>query len=243
MSPFQSHATLLARGAAAAFLLLASLSGAQAQATTESKMERHITVSATGSVEASPDLARVQSGVIVEGETAAQALAGNSDAMGKLISGLKESGIEPKDIQTSQFRVEPRYTNPRDGQAPQINGYRVVNEVQVTVREVSKLGGILDALVKLGANQMNGLSFEVSKAETLKDDARKAAIDNALRRAKLLAAAAGAEVGDVISISEDVVHGGPRPFAMARAAKAEAVPVEGGSETLEARVTVTWALK
>lgn len=243
MSPFQSHATLLARSAAAAFLLLASFCGAQAQSTTESKMERHITVSATGSVEAAPDLARVQTGVIVEGETAAQALAGNSAAMGKLISGLKESGIEPKDIQTSQFRVEPRYTNPRDGQAPQINGYRVVNEVQVTVREVSKLGSILDALVKLGANQMNGLSFEVSKAETLKDDARKAAIDNALRRAKLLAAAAGAEVGDVISISEEVAHGGPRPFTMARAAKAEMVPIESGSETLEARVTVTWALK
>jgi uncharacterized protein YggE len=233
----------LVHSLAAVALLFAGLAGAQAQTPTEGKMERHITVSATGSVEAPPDLARVQSGVIVEGDSAAQALAGNSAAMGKLISGLKESGIEAKDIQTSQFRVEPRYTNPRDGQAPEINGYRVVNEVQVTVRDVSKLGSILDALVKLGANQMNGLSFEVSKAETLKDDARRQAIDNALRRAKLLAAAAGAEVGDVISISEDVVHGGPRPYAMARAAKADMVPIEGGSETLEARVTVTWGLK
>ena len=90
---------------------------------------------------------------------------------------------------------------------------------------------------------MNGLSFDVSKAETLKDEARKQAIENALRRAKLLASAAGAEVGEVIAISEEVAHGGPRPFAMARAAKADLVPIEGGSETLEARVTVTWALK
>jgi len=243
MSTSRSYATFLAQSAVAACLLLTSLSCAQAQPSTESKMERHITVSASGSVEAPPDLARIQTGVVVEGDTAAQALAGNSTAMGKLIAGLKESGIEPKDIQTAQFRVEPRYTNPRDGQAPEINGYRVVNEVQVTVREVGKLGSILDQLVKVGANQMNGLSFEVSKAETLKDDARKAAIDNALRRAKLLAAAAGAELGDVISISEEVTHGGPRPYAMARAAKADMVPIEGGSETLEARVTVTWALK
>ncbi|MDO9384141.1 MAG: SIMPL domain-containing protein [Hyphomicrobiaceae bacterium] len=230
--------------AAAAFLALTfGAAIAQAQTPPDGTMQKNITVSATGTVDATPDLARIQTGIITEAETAAQALSGNSQNMAKLIGGLKESAIEAKDIQTSSFRVEPRYTNPRDGQAPEINGYRVVNEVQVVVRDITKLGAILDALVKLGANQMNGLSFDVSKAETLKDDARKQAIENALRRAKLLAAAAGAEVGDVIAISEDVSHGGPRPFAMARAAKADMVPIEGGSETLEARVTVTWALK
>lgn len=231
---------------AAATLIACAAGAALAQTpneTEENEMNRSITVSATGTVNATPDMARVQTGVITEADTAAQALAGNSQAMAKLIGGLKESAIEARDIQTAAFRVEPRYTNPRDGQAPEINGYRVVNEVNVVVRDVPKLGTILDALVRLGANQMNGLSFDVSKAETLKDDARKEAIANALRRAKLLAAAAGAEVGDVISISEDVVHGGPRPYAMARAAKADMVPIEGGSETLEARVTVTWALK
>jgi uncharacterized protein YggE len=229
--------------AAAILALTFGAAFAQAQTPPDGTMQKNITVSATGTVDATPDLARIQTGVITEAETAAQALSGNSQAMAKLIGGLKESAIEAKDIQTSSFRVEPRYTNPRDGQAPEINGYRVVNEVQVVVRDITKLGAILDALVKLGANQMNGLSFDVSKAETLKDDARKQAIENALRRAKLLAAAAGAEVGDVIAISEDVSHGGPRPYAMARAAKADMVPIEGGSETLEARVTVTWALK
>ncbi len=229
--------------AAAALAVSLGVTTVQAQTQPDSPMQKNITVSATGTVDATPDIARIQTGVITESETAAQALSGNSQAMAKLIAGLKESAIDAKDIQTSSFRVEPRYTNPRDGQAPEINGYRVVNEVHVVVRDITKLGSILDALVKLGANQMNGLSFNVSKAETLKDDARKQAIENALRRAKLLASAAGAEVGDVIAISEDVVHGGPRPYAMARAAKADMVPIEGGSETLEARVTVTWALK
>lgn len=226
-------------------LSLVALAPALATAQTPDKpMQRSITVSATGSVQAAPDQARIASGVVSEADTAGQALAANSAAMGKLIGGLKESGIEAKDIQTASFRVEPRYTNPRDGRSsPEIDGYRVVNEVSVLVRDIAKLGGILDALVKVGANQMNGLTFEVSRQDTLKDDARKEAVANARRRADLLAAAAGASVGDVLSISEDVVQEGPRPYAMAKAARQDAVPIESGSETLEARVTVTWALK
>jgi uncharacterized protein YggE len=225
-------------------VLAAGMPPAQAQTQTDGKMQRTITVSASGTVEAAPDQARIQTGVVSEAETAAQALTANSAAMSKLIAGLKETGVEARDIQTSQFRVEPRYTNPQDGRsAPAIDGYRVVNEVNVLVRDLPKLGATLDALVRLGANQMNGMAFEVSKAETLKDEARKQAVANAQRRAQLLATAAGAEVGEVISMSEEVTHGGPRPYAMARAAKAEMVPVESGTETLEARVAITWALK
>ena len=118
--------------------------------------------------------------------------------------------------------------------------------VSVRVRDLDKLGEVLDHLVTVGANQMNGLSFNVSKAETLKDEARKEAMANALRRAKLYAAAAGAEVGEIVQISEEVVNSGPQPmaFKQARGMAAEAsVPVERGSQELEARVTATWKLK
>ena len=157
--------------AAAALAVSLGVTTVQAQTQPDSPMQKNITVSATGTVDATPDIARIQTGVITESETAAQALSGNSQAMAKLIAGLKESAIDAKDIQTSSFRVEPRYTNPRDGQAPEINGYRVVNRGARRRPDITKLGSILDALVKLGANQMNGLSFNVSKAETLKDDA------------------------------------------------------------------------
>jgi hypothetical protein len=91
---------------------------------------------------------------------------------------------------------------------------------------------------------MGAIQFEVSNAETLKDEARKRAMQNALRRAKLYAAGAGAEVGPVISISEEVQFIGPRPVPMARSAlAAEAVPIEAGTQMLEARVHVTWSLK
>jgi uncharacterized protein YggE len=203
---------------------------------------RSITVSATGSVAAEPDIARITSGVTTEAATAAQALSRNSEIMTKLNAGLKSSGIDAKDIQTTSFRVEPRYTRAKEGEASVIDGYRVNNQVQIIARKLDRLGTILDQLVALGANELAGLSFEVSEAETLRDEARKEAIANALRRAKLYAEAAGAEIGDVLTIQEGG-DAGPRPMPMARAMKAEAVPLERGTEMLESNVTVTWSLR
>lgn len=203
---------------------------------------RTITVSASGSVAAEPDQARVSSGVAADGATAREALDKNSAAMRKVIDELKSAGIDPKDIRTSGLRVEPRYTRPMEGQAPAIDGYSVSNTVEVLVRDVEKVGAILDRLVTAGANQVAGLSFEVSQAETLLDEARKQAVANARRRAELYAAAADAEVGDVLTIVEGDVAQPPRPM-FARAMKADGVPVERGTQTLEASVTITWALE
>lgn len=225
---------------AAAAMLLALSIPTRAE---DKAMDRLITVSATGYAYAAPDQARLAAGVTAEAATADAALSANTELMAKVVSGLKEAGVDAKDIQTSNFSVDPRYTNPRDNAPPEIDGYRVSNQVSVLVRDLKALGGLLDKLVTLGANQVHGLTFEVSKAEVLKDDARKEAVANARRRAELLAGAAGAEVGDVVSIAEEVGYGGPRPMAMARQAKADFVPVEAGTETLEARVTVTWKLK
>lgn len=238
-------ATRIGKGFAKGVALVMMLAVSGGAAAEEKRMERTITISASAQVAAEPDLARLNSGVTSEADTARAALDRNNEAMRKLVEGLKASGVDRKDIQTGQFNVEPRYTNPRDGKPPSINGYRVVNNVDIVVRDLKRLGEVLDQLVTLGSNQMHGLSFDVSKAETLKDEARKEAIANALRRAKLFAAASGAEVGQVLSISEDVAsppyH--PRPMMASRAAVAKSVPVEAGSQLLEANVTVTWALK
>jgi uncharacterized protein YggE len=204
---------------------------------------RTIAISATGRVTVEPDQARITAGVTADAATARAALSGNSEAMGKVIAELKAAGIDAKDIQTASFRVEPRYTRPMEGQAPKIDGYSVSNEVQVLVRDLAKLGEILDRLVTAGANQTAGLSFEVSNAETLLDDARKEAVANARRRAELYAAAAGVELGEVLTITEGEAMPPPRPV-FARAVKLQAaVPIERGTETLEASVTITWALQ
>ncbi len=205
-------------------------------------MERTITVSGTVVIAAEPDEASVSTGVLTEGESARDALSKNSAAMRKIIEGLKGAGIEPKDIQTVNFAIMPRFTNPKDGQAPRVVGYNVVNSVRIRVREIARVGEVLDGVVTLGANQAGGIAFEVTKAEVLRDEARKQAIGNALRRAKLLAEAAGAKVGPVITISEDAAMS-PSPRPMAARMSAEAVPIEAGSKMLEVRVQVTWALE
>jgi uncharacterized protein len=220
-------------------LLLAATPAAHADDKPE---KRRITVSATGDVDVVPDVARITSGVTTEAATAKAALAQNSTTMQKVVAALKASGIDAKDIQTSSLRVEPRYTRPREGEPAQIDGYRVTNQVQVVVRDLDKIGDILDQLVSLGANDTGGLSFEASQAETLRDDARKEAVANARRRAELYAKAAGVELGEVLSIDEG---GGEAPqpvMQMARAMKSS-VPVERGTQTLSANVTITWALK
>ena len=191
--------------AAMAALCFLTISASQLRAE-ERPMDRLITVSATGYATAEPDQARISTGVTSEAETAKEALAANSELMQKVIAGLKESGIDAKDIQTSNFNVEPRYdirarARRRSSTA---TASRTRSRSWSAISNLSAVCSISSST--LGANQMNGLTFEVSKAETLKDEARKEAVANARRRAELLAAAAGAGVGEVVSIAEEVSY-------------------------------------
>lgn len=203
--------------------------------------ERYVSVSATGSIAADPDMASISAGVVVEADTARDALARNSTMMAKLVDGLKALGIAPQDIQTASVNVEPRYTQAKDGRPASINGYRVVNQVRLTVRDVKRLGEILDGAIGLGANQVHGIAFDVSNAETLKDEARKLAMANARRRAELYAAAAGAQLGSVLTISEEG-SATPRSTPMVRFGAA-AAPIEPGTRTLTVDVNVSYALR
>jgi uncharacterized protein YggE len=161
--------------------------------------------------------------------------------MTKVIDGLKAAGLTSRDIQTAQLNVEPRYTQARDGRPASINGYRVMNQVRFTVRDIKRLGEVLDQAIALGANQVSGISFDVANAETLKDEARKQAMANAKRRAELYASAAGVQLGSVLRISEDVQEV-VRPMA-GRVAMAAAAPIEAGTRVLTVEVHVTYALK
>jgi uncharacterized protein YggE len=232
------HIVIVAASIAAATLG----QGRTAMAAEDRPAERYVSVSATGSVAAEPDMASVSTGVIVEADTAKEALARNSTVMAKLIDGLKALGIAPADIQTTSLNVEPRYVQAKDGRPASINGYRVVNQVRLTVREVKRLGEVLDAAIALGANQVHGISFDVTKAESLKDEARKQAIANAKQRAELYATAAGVQLGPVMQIAESVSES-PRPVFATRAVGAAPVPIEAGTRVLTVEINVTYALR
>ncbi len=223
--------------------LVANIAVAQEARVEQMAGQRHVTVSGEAHVLARPDLARISSGVVSEAESAKEALSTNSASMEKLLAGLKAAGIAGEDIKTTTFDVSPRYHNNRDGSAPRIDGYRVSNDVTVIVRDLTKLGPLLDQLVTLGANRIGGLAFDIDKIDALQDEARKKAVANARQRAELYATAAGVRLGKVLVISEDVAQVMPRGPMMARAAAAGSVPIAEGSQEIEARVTVTYALE
>jgi uncharacterized protein len=210
-------------------------------------IERTITVSGIGNVVVEPDIAHITLGVIAEADSAKIALEKNTAAMKAIVDALKARGLPPKDIQTSNFSINPRYRQPtKGGDQPVINGYQVQNTVRITVRDIAALGPILDQVIQLGSNQVHGIGFEVSKAEVLRDDARKAAVANARHKADLYATAAGVKLGRVLAIEEAGVQPVHRPmYKNARASMSadSAPPIEAGSQRLDAHVTVTFALE
>jgi len=161
-----------------------------------------------------------------------------------VVAALKDGGIDPKDIQTTNFSVSPIYEQKKQGQAAFITGYRVTNQVHITVRDTEQLGEILDTVVRLGANEIGSIEFGVSEPEELKDEARKQAMRNAIADAELYAETAGVELGPVLTITEE--DGGYIPrYAEAAAPMAmdKAVPIEAGTTTVQVRLRVTWELR
>ncbi len=201
----------------------------------------HVVVVGEGKVAVAPDLAQVRSGVTTVAKTVKEAVETNSRTMAAVITSLTESGIVQKDIQTSQFSIQPVYA-PTDGQHPEskLTGYRVSNQVTAKVRRIEKLGDVLERLVAAGATDVWNVEFLVSDPSKALDEAREAAIADARRKAEVFARAAGATVGRVISIEEAGAM--PPPFPRIGAAAAMPVPIATGENTLRATVTVGFDL-
>ena len=232
----------LSFAAAAVIGLLAAISPAFAEG---GKMPRIISLSGHGEVRATPDIAYVTSGVVTQGATAAEALAANTKAMTDLFAALKDSGIEDRDVQTSNFSVQPRYDF-SNNQAPKMVGYDVSNNVTVTLRKVDTLGALLDRMVQSGSNQISGISFDVSKPDDAMDEARKLATEDATRKAKVYAKAMGIELGNVMQVSEGSAAQPPMPMVRSTMMKVDAappVPMAAGEQTLAVDVNVIWEIK
>ncbi len=203
-----------------------------------------LSVQGTGEVAVTPDAARISTGVTTQTARAAQALADNSTAMASILEGLRSAGIAAADMQTGRFSINPVYAQPVRGSdaAPKIVGTRVVNQLTVVVRDLDDLGVVLDDLVQRGADTIGGIQFFVADDGLALENARRAAVADAMAKAAVLADAAGVGLGPVISI----VEGGaqvPQPmFLEARASFAEAVPIAVGEETIRASVGMVFAI-
>jgi len=222
--------------AAAVALVLSSPALAQ------SDIPPAISVTGEASISAPPDLASVDAGVASDAKTAREASEANNVAMGKVLAALKAANIEPRDIQTSRLSLQPQYAPNRSGPSSVV-GYRASNRVIVRIRDVGKVAGVIDTLVGAGANDIGNISFAVSQASKLLDDAREKAVADARRKAEIYASAAGVTLGAPLSISEE---GAPQPVFRAKMAApmaAAPTPIAQGEETLSISVSVTWAIK
>ena len=224
--------------------VMVALGGARAVQAADPETARAIVVTGSGQVMAKPDRATLRAGVVTQAATAAAALGENGKKMQQVFAGLTTFGIPAEDMQTAIFTVSPQYSREKTAavEVPQIVGYQVTNQLSLTVRDVNRVGELLDALVRLGANELYDVQFALSDPEPLLDQARIAAVKDAKRKADLFSTAAGATLGRVLSM-EEIGSQQPRPVFMARASVAESVPIASGQETLTVTVSVRFALE
>ena len=204
-----------------------------------------LTVTGEGTIPAAPDMATVMLGVTSQADTAGAALAENSSQVAAILARLTAAGIQARDIQTSGLSLNPQfdYAKSDSGQLPDILGYVVTNAVTVQVRDLPKLGTLLDQVVQGGANTLNGLTFGLSDPAPSLDAARKKAVADARRKAELYATAAGASLGQVLALTETSGYASPAPmFRMAADTASEAVPVASGELGITATVTIEYEL-
>lgn len=206
-----------------------------------------ISVSGTGTLNLSPDMAVISAGVQSKAETAKTALADNNQKMSALFAELKKAGIAEKDIQTSNFNIYPEVVYPKrdSNKPPQIVGYNVNNQVTVRIRKLENVGDVLTTLVSAGANNMSGLNFSVSNRKEKLDEARKAAIADARKKAELYASEIGTKIKRLKSLNEGGSHH-PQPIMM-RSAKMEmsadmAVPIAQGEMSISVTINTSWEL-
>lgn len=241
------------RGLVVATALTGSLIGgsflAPAVAAENERREATIMVSGEGEATVAPDMAVISLAVVRDAETAGEALSANSAAMAEVLADLKGQGIDEKDLQTTDFSIQPKYKQETrtDGtyEAPVIVGYTVSNGLTVRVRDLAKLGAIIDRSVKLGVNQGGGISFTNDDPEATIEAARKQAVEKAAAKAKTLTEAAGVKLGRVVEISENFARPMPQVYAAAPMAKMadESVPIASGENLYSVTVNITYAIE
>ncbi|NCT72298.1 MAG: SIMPL domain-containing protein [Xanthomonadaceae bacterium] len=204
-----------------------------------------LNVSAQAEASRVPDIASISAGVVTQAVDGNTAMRQNSEQMAKVVAAIKAAGIADKDVQTSGISLNPQYRY-AENEAPKITGYQANNTVSVKVRDIAKLGKVLDALAGVGANQINGPSFEIDNPEPVYDEARLAALKKAQARAETYAKSLGLKVRRIVSISEG--NGGFRPMPMMAMAKMEArdasgaPPVSPGETTVSINLDVVFEL-
>ena len=239
---------------ALATLIAASAPALAQQPPAPPPVPARIEVGGEGTAYRAPDLAVTQLTVMRNGATAADALAEANEAIASVTKAMGELGIEKRDLQTAGFQISPQYQydNQPNGQQqspPKVVGYEVRNSLSVKVRDLAKLGDVLDRAVQLGVNEGGSIDFQIDDASAISNEARRLAVADARKRAETLAEASGLKLGRVILIQDGAMRNEPLPpmpmmeLKMAAPGSASSrVPVETGENAVRADVRVVYEL-
>lgn len=208
-------------------------------------LPRSITVPGEGRVSVRPDLADLRVGISLTEKTVQAARTAGALALQAVLGRMRTLGVKDRDIQTSIVAMTPAYDY--GDRAPRLVGYALTNSVSVTVRDLDRVGDVIDGALTSGATTLDSIAFRVADASSAQREARKLAVADARARAETLARAAGVEIGDVVTISEGGAEPPFQPFpamrGLAMAAKDESTPIEGGMNEIAVSVTVTFTIR
>jgi len=207
--------------------------------------EHVISVSGTGRVVLTPDIADLRLGVTTTAKTVKEARDANAASMTAVITALKALGIADRDIQTTTLSLGPVYDYPSNGSTPRLTGYTLTNAVAVTIRDLDDAAGAVDGAMAAGATTLDSVTFRVADQASAERDAREAAMAEAKAKAQTLARAAGVAIEGVASITETVA---PIPYpvyygAMAGTALRDVqTPILAGTNEVAVTVAVVYLI-
>jgi uncharacterized protein YggE len=203
------------------------------------------TIEGEGKVSGTPNLAEISFGLLSEGVDVAKIQKENTQKVNAMVAAIKALGVADKDIQTSQYSINPKYDYTNG--TTKLNGYTISQNLSVKLRDLSKIGDALTKIGQLGGNQVNGPTFTIDDPSSLKQEARMKALEDARKKAEALSGVLGVKVGRVVTFSESAYNQPPVPMmyrsegAMATDAVAPAAPsIEAGSLDVKSNVSVTF---
>ncbi len=206
-----------------------------------------ITMSGTGKITTKPDLALIGLGLMSEGKTVREIQDTNTKKMNAVIASLKGLGVDEKDIQTSNYNLQPKI-DWADGKQ-NITGYTLSQNVSVKVRDLDKVGDVIQKVTESGANQIQGVQFTIDDPTSVRDEARLKAIEEAKKKADQLAGALGLHIVKAISFSESSGYNPPMPMMYDSVAsnmavgKVAAPEIQAGQLDVSMDVSVTFEVR
>lgn len=204
-----------------------------------------IQVVGEGDVEARPDIARFEIGIVAQRPDVAAAREASAALQTQVLDAIRAGGVAAEDVQTTHLSIQPEYEYSSGGR--NLLGYTARNSVHVRVRDLDRLASIIDSAVRAGGNdvQLHGIGFELDDPEVVRAEARAEAMTRARSSAEQLARLAGVELGDALAIEElPIGGGGPAPMMrMALDAAPASTPIEPGTTRVQVQLRIRFAIQ